>query len=1601
MGDDVLTGHTDADGLIGGAGNDTLDGNNNLDAVYFDDDGDLVVVGTDSEDHIELHRNDDRVYVSAGPVGGTMTAFSRSLPTTSRIEVYGGDGNDVLTNHNVLTQVVIDGGAGDDVLTGHTDADGLIGGEGDDTLDGNKYLDAVYFDDDGNLVVVGTNGSDHIELHRNDGHVYVSAGPVGGTMTSFNRSLPTPSRIELYARNGNDWIENDTDFDLYALGGDGKDTIIGGGGNDILYGGDDDDTISGRNGNDIIFGNAGTDVLQGDSGNDSIIKDDSVLYDVASGTVTVTGSDDGDILRAVSKEGKVWIRIGKVEEGTDEFVAVFDVGYAKVDQIRMLGGKGDDIIENLLTNEHKGVSTYIDGGTGKDQFKGGAGNDHFVGRGEGELFNGFGGVNTLDYSVYDQAIYAHINSMWVKNRETDEQIDALDNIWNMVGTGYDDLILGDDHGNMLFGGPGDDEISGKEGNDIVIGNAGEDVLNGNTGNDSIIQDDNVHFNSATGVLKVVGTESGDRLRTVKHEGKVWVYVGDNEVGPESDKFAAVIHADVKQVVIAGQGGADYIRNDTSINSLIQGGDEDDIIHGGNGNDEIYGLGGNDSIDGNGGDDTLHGGLGDDHLNGGDGGQEQGDTVSYAYSQTPVTVHLGRREADGEGHDTIVNMENVRGSQGNDTLLGDSNNNQFYGLAGNDRIDGNGGDDTLHGGLGDDHLNGGDGGQERGDTVSYAYSQTPVTVHLGHREATGEGHDTIINMENVTGSGGDDTLLGDDNPNQIHGLAGKDSIDGNGGDDTLYGGPGDDHLNGGDGGEVSGDWVSYATSESGVTIHLGRQEATGDGRDEIINVENAIGSQYRDEIYGDNNDNRLYGLDGNDSIDGNLGSDTLAGGQGDDHLNGGRHASADNDPATDQDTVSYASAPSAVHVYLDQHKSTLGDGNDEIFNVENVIGSNHNDYISGDWWHNRVWGLDGDDTIEGKSGDDILDGGDGTDWIYGHHGHDTLIAGKDGDDVLDPDKARSHDNDTYIVEGTEDDHGQRIDAPDGWRYIRRNGDTVHVRADNYGSEKLYYGFAGQFDPDAAQDDGMGDGFRRFTSSLTNMLENIGKIVLTEMPLPGNAFTNTALVAEATNTEFAELLRDKFLFEAAIGLSVGGGAAAGALAAGASTTTSIAVGAAGGAVGSIGSQAMNAAILNLKFTLDWGSVAVGAVSGGFGGLMSSLQSAKMLSSLESLAMNSLFQANVAGVRSQIDGDGFGGGWGGSMLSTGIQFGTSMPFGLLDVGDAAAFGLGLVQSAAAGGLTAELRGGSFGDAFAMGLVSGAIGRTAHRFGTQGQLGWLSKVQRSPDLSTSALALISAIKRSTVKLEAPSLDSGTSSPYGLLNGLLSGHAISRFTTFGNAAYMQDGSGHTGVFLADAMHFDFDATDLPEGLNSLGDYQRVRLTKSFSTIDTDFNGLRNVLGLEKGEYNIRTEQLKLLRDAGLLVVDELGMPIGDLISTALDAPSLPPADVLQKEFDMYGWDFVADKYSMKPNVGDLLGPLKLPAKLFIINMDKADQDWFNRYGWKPGDSLPAVWLPKSSFNPWQEMWLRNSVPAPLLNWGPARISTPVPPTQQWNTPLP
>ena len=227
------------------------------------------------------------------------------------------------------------------------------------------------------------------------------------------------------------------------------------------------------------------------------------------------------------------------------------------------------------------------------------------------------------------------------------------------------------------------------------------------------------------------------------------------------------------------------------NDSVSGGTGDDRIVGGGGNDILAGDAGNDTISGGGGKDTIYGGAGNDTIDGGRGN----DTLSGGDGDDTFTVrgNAGLDQFDGgEGNDTIL------GSKGNDTIQVSDGLANIQNI---ETIDGGDGYDVLQGGKGDDVLD---------------FSNGPA----------------LVNIEEIDGGAGNDTIIG---------TAGDDTINGGKGNDTITGGAGNDTLDGGQGGKDTlvfrGFRHEYTISQNENSGYTAEDQVEGrDGTDTFQNFE---------------------------------------------------------------------------------------------------------------------------------------------------------------------------------------------------------------------------------------------------------------------------------------------------------------------------------------------------------------------------------------------------------------------------------------------------------------------------------------------------------------------------------------------------------------------------------------------------------------------------------------------------------------------------------------------------------------------------------------------------------------------------------------------
>jgi Ca2+-binding RTX toxin-like protein len=131
--------------------------------------------------------------------------------------------------------------------------------------------------------------------------------------------------------------------------------------------------------------------------------------------------------------------------------------------------------------------------------------------------------------------------------------------------------------------------------------------------------------------------------------------------------------------------------------------------------------------------------------------------------------------------TYTNASGVAGTAG---FAPSAVNYNVVGSTSNDTITTGGGADTITGGAGADTINGGAGSDTYIAGDGTAISVTLNTSTAATVTVTGGSNDSIVNIENVVGTSGNDTLVGDTAANVFTGNAGADTMTGGAGVDTF-------------------------------------------------------------------------------------------------------------------------------------------------------------------------------------------------------------------------------------------------------------------------------------------------------------------------------------------------------------------------------------------------------------------------------------------------------------------------------------------------------------------------------------------------------------------------------------------------------------------------------------------------------------------------------------------------------------------------------------------------------------------------------------------------------------------------------------------------
>ena len=978
----------------GSAGNDTINGNGGADLAdytYARESGVVAnlatgVVSDDGFGDVDTLQNIEHLRGSA-LFGDSLTgdAGANSLD--------GAGGNDTL-----------DGGGGNDTLIAGTGVDLADGGSGNDSLQllGARAAYTVSQPNASDIRLVNAATGENVTLRNIESVVFSDVTLAMGALITPNTATPFADAIN---------------------GSSGADSIDGLAGNDAISGLAGNDRLAGNDGDDTLDAGTGVDTVDGGTGFDTL------LLAAAFSTYVITQPGAG-VLRLVNVARGEDVSLTNIER------VQFSDGLRSAGALVSVAGAPTQFADSITGTAG---NDSIDGLAGDDLINGAAGDDTLIGGAGNDTLNGDAGQDTASYqgSGSTAGVTASLATGLASGGAGN---DTLAGIENLVGSDFADALTGDANANRLDGGAGDDTLLGGAGDDSLIGGAGNDLLIGGSGeedhliggagNDTLsggsasetlgADDFDIadYSSSASGVsadLKsgsasdglggtdtlititaLIGSAFADTLlgsdRSDHIEG--FVGFGGNDSIDGRGGFDIAVYVDstgpVSVNLASGVASGAGIGTDSLANiEGAHGGNFNDTLIGNGVDNLLYGDGGDDSLVGAGGNDTLRGEGGNDSLDGGDGV----DTVDFSESNAPMNVNLTTGVASGEGTDRLTAIEIVLSGSGNDTLVGDASDNLLSGAGGNDSLGGGDGNDTLRGGTGNDSLDGGAGI----DWADYSQASAAVTVNLATGASGADGSDTVVNIENISGSSFNDTLTGSAGDNRLEGLAGNDSLLGADGNDTLIGGLGNDTLRGGagndsllgnegadqirgdagndtiDGGLIldraaytDGNTLTYADATAPINLNLSGISGDGSvgsgsvqdgfgGTDSVRNMPFISGTNYNDTLTGSaaNQFEQFEGSGGNDTIDGGAITDPIFG--------------------RDQNRSTYQNAPLAVVVDLAAGTATGGDGNDTLININLVRGSAYNDTLLGSdatSYGEQFEGRAGNDTIDGRGGLDM-------------------------------------------------------------------------------------------------------------------------------------------------------------------------------------------------------------------------------------------------------------------------------------------------------------------------------------------------------------------------------------------------------------------------------------------------------------------------------------------------------------------------------------------------------------------------------------------------------------------------------------------------------
>ena len=665
--------------VLGGAGNDTIRGDNNGDTL-FGNAGNDTLLGGNGNDTLNGGAGND--YIDGGAGQNVVDYSLEAAGVTVNLLAGSANGSTAGTDTLVNIEVVLGSASNDTLIAnnsgnslyGNAGNDTLVGGAGNDILDGGTGINQAYYGAATSNLVIALNGAAA-------GTAY---GGGIGTDTLYNIEVAVGGA-------GNDSLIANPNTATSLYGGAGNDTLTGGSANDLLDGGAG---VSGTDINVVDYHASGAAVTawlngtgQGTAygatiGTDSLYNLEVFLGGVGNDVINILDLNTSQLATPVAGMMGHTIDggagINTVSYSTDLYgVSVYLAG-EDASGGALGGGTGSytgfgtgDALGDYYTNVENVTggtgNDYLVGSSSSNTILGGAGNDTISGLGGSDYLDGGSGTNWVLYSFSSHAATILLNGTSAGTAMgSDIGTDTLYNFENVLGGHGNDTIIGDSNNNIMDGGGGTDSLYGMAGNDTFIGGHGREFFDGGAGQDTI---DYTNATSGITATMVSGTGTGTAFGA----------------GSWNDTFVNV-------EIIRGSSNYGNLLVSTGGSHTLVGGFADDTLIGGNGSDTLIG---------NGGSDTFIGGVGHDTFIGGSGSNSVAD---YQGEGAGITADLTAGSVHGSGTwtDSLTNIEGVIGSSHNDVLIG-GNSAYLSGGGGNDTLYGSGTGDTLIGGTGSDSI----------------------------------------------------------------------------------------------------------------------------------------------------------------------------------------------------------------------------------------------------------------------------------------------------------------------------------------------------------------------------------------------------------------------------------------------------------------------------------------------------------------------------------------------------------------------------------------------------------------------------------------------------------------------------------------------------------------------------------------------------------------------------------------------------------------------------------------------------------------------------------------------------------------------------------